>query len=62
MWDVRNLKSRRSKLANRHEDGKNMSSQKIKTNPDDATCNILKYKASVNWSVMQFQVLFFPLS
>ena len=31
----------------------------IKTNPDDTTANILKYKASINWSVMQFQVLLF---
>ena len=45
-----------------HEDGKNMSPQKklqIKIKPDNATDNILKYKASINWSV--FQLLFFPL-
>ena len=28
MWDVRNLRSRKSKLASRHEYGKNMSPQK----------------------------------
>ena len=64
MWDVRSLRSHESKLASRHEDGKNVSSKilQIKTNPDDATGNILKYKASVNWSVMQFrELLFFPL-
>ena len=32
-----------------------------KTNLDDATENILKYKTNVNLSMMQFQVLFFPL-
>ena len=31
----------------------------IKTNPDNATENILKYKASVNRSVIQFQMLLF---
>ena len=36
---------RKSKLASRHEDGRNNSSKKlqIKTNPDNATDNILKY-------------------
>ena len=37
--------------ASRHEEGKYMSPQKklrIKTNPDDATDNILKFKASID--------------
>ena len=38
--------SRKSKLASRHEDGKNVSSKKlqIKNNPDNSICNVLKYK------------------
>ena len=31
----------------------------IKTNPDNATDKILKYKASIICSVMQFQILIF---
>ena len=47
-------------LAGWHEDGKNISSKKlqIKTNLNNAT-NILKYKANIIWSVMQFQILLF---
>ena len=45
----------KSKLASRHEDGKNVSCKilQIKTNPDNATDYILKCKASANWIVMQ---------
>ena len=44
-----------------HDDGKNVSSKKlqIQTKPDNATANILKCKANINWNV--FQRLFFPL-
>ena len=46
----------KSKLASRYEEGKNMSPQtkkkkkkrQIKTNPDDATYNIFKYKVVLN--------------
>ena len=31
----------------------------IKINPDNATDNSLKYKASIIWIVMQFQMLSF---
>ena len=45
-----------------HEDGKNVSSKRlqIKTNLDNATDNISKYKTSINWSVFQI-LLFFRL-
>ena len=33
---------------------------RIKTNPDNTTDNILKYEASINWSM--FQILFFLLT
>ena len=42
--------SRKSKLADKLENGKNMSPEKklqIETNPDNAADNILKYKASI---------------
>ena len=40
----------KSKLASRHEDGKNVSCKilQIKTNPDNATDYILKCKASAD--------------
>ena len=47
MLDKIQYVSRKSKLARRHEVGKAMSPQKklqIKTNPDNATHNILTYK------------------
>ena len=48
------------KLAGGDKDGKNVSLKlKIKTNPDDATDNILKYKARIIWSKMQFQIILF---
>ena len=48
-------------LASKPKDSKNVPAKKlqIKTNPDNATENVLKYKASVNRSVMQFQMLLF---
>ena len=49
------------KLAGGDKDGKNVSLEKlkIKTNPDDATDNILKYKVRIIWSKMQFQIILF---
>ena len=31
----------------------------IKTNSDNTKDNILKYRAGITWSVMQFQILLF---
>ena len=62
MWDLRNLRLPcKSKVAGRHEDGKNVSPKKlqIKTNPDNDTDYILKEKASITLSVMQFPILLF---
>ena len=61
IWDV----SRKSMQAGRHEDGKNVSSKKLqfKTNPDNPKDNILKFKAGIIWSVVQFQIsLLFSLT
>ena len=46
MWDVRNLRNLRYQ---KHAYAKMLQ---IKTNPDDATGSILKYKTSVNWDVI----------
>ena len=44
MWDIRSLRSHKSNLAGRHEDGEKMQ---IITNSDNAADNTLKYKASI---------------
>ena len=44
MWDIRSLRSHKSNLAGRHEDGEKMQ---IITNSNNAVDNTLKYKASI---------------
>ena len=55
MWDVRNLRcfseKQASKYAWRWENYVSFKKLQIKTNPDNATGNILKYKASTDRNV-----------
>ena len=45
MWDITDLRSLKSKLAGKHDDGKKLQ---IKTNTDNVVDNILKYKACIS--------------